>query len=63
MEIQEKKSLKEYSTYKIGGKADYFCVIKQKNDIAEAIDFAKRNRFHFVHRHVSVNTLNAYKSM
>lgn len=43
MEIQEKISLKEYSTFKIGGEADYFCIVKEKKDLTDAIDFAKRN--------------------
>lgn len=43
MEIQEKVALKEYSTYRIGGTAEYFCLIKEKKDLTEAIDFAKRN--------------------
>ncbi len=44
MDIQEKVSLKKYSTFKIGGEAEYFCVVKQKKDLAEAVDFAKINK-------------------
>ncbi len=43
MEIQEKVSLKKYSTFKIGGEAQYFCIVKKKKDLSEAVDFAKRN--------------------
>lgn len=44
MEIQEKISLKKYTTFKIGGEARFFCVAKKIKDLAEAIDFAKRNK-------------------
>lgn len=43
MEIQEKVSLKEHSTYRIGGEAEHFCLIKQRDDLVEVVDFAKRN--------------------
>jgi UDP-N-acetylmuramate dehydrogenase len=43
MEIKEKISLKEYSTFRIGGEAEFFCVVKEQKDLIDAIDFAKRN--------------------
>jgi UDP-N-acetylmuramate dehydrogenase len=37
-------SLKNYTTYKIGGRAKYFFVAKNKEDIIKAIEFAKKNK-------------------
>jgi len=44
MKIQEYVSLKEYSTYVIGGSARYFCDIESDEDAREAIRFANENQ-------------------
>lgn len=43
MEILRNISLKDNSTYKIGGKAVFFCVAEGLNDVIEAIKYAKDN--------------------
>lgn len=40
MTIEENVSLKDLTTFKIGGKARFFCVVKEPQDILAAIDFA-----------------------
>ncbi len=44
MKIQENISLKEYTTFKIGGSARFFCVVKNEDDLIDAINFAKKNK-------------------
>jgi UDP-N-acetylmuramate dehydrogenase len=44
MKIQENVSLKEYTTFKIGGPAKFFCVVKNENDLIEAFNFSKKNK-------------------
>ncbi|MDO8579702.1 MAG: UDP-N-acetylmuramate dehydrogenase [bacterium] len=41
MKFLENVSLAEYTTFKIGGKAKYFCVVKNEEELYEALDFAK----------------------
>lgn len=41
MQIQENISLALYTTFKIGGTAKFFCLIKNEDDINKALDFAK----------------------
>jgi UDP-N-acetylmuramate dehydrogenase len=41
MQIQENISLALYTTFKIGGTAKFFCLIKNEDDIKKALDFAK----------------------
>jgi len=41
MNIQENISLSQYTTFKIGGPAKYFCQIKNEKELLEALDFAK----------------------
>lgn len=41
MKIQEKVLLKDYTTFKIGGPADYFVLAQNVADLQEAIAFAK----------------------
>ena len=43
MKIREGISLKEYSTYAIGGRAGYFCEIENEEGGKEAIEFANDN--------------------
>lgn len=47
MKIQKNISLKNYTTFKIGGSAKYFCVVKDKNDLIEAASFAKKEKLPF----------------
>lgn len=47
MKIQENISLALYTTFKIGGQAKFFCLVKNENEIEEAIDFAKKNSLSF----------------
>ncbi len=41
MNIQENISLSQYTTFKIGGPAKYFCCIKSEQELLDAINFAK----------------------
>jgi UDP-N-acetylmuramate dehydrogenase len=47
MEIKKNVSLKNYSTFKIGGKAKYFSVVKTTEEILKAISFAKERKVPF----------------
>ncbi len=44
MLVQENVWLKEYTTFKIGGPARYFAVIKNIEDLKQAVDFAVQNQ-------------------
>ena len=41
MVIEENVSLREFTTFKVGGKAKYFARLKNKSEVPELIDFAK----------------------
>jgi UDP-N-acetylmuramate dehydrogenase len=41
MIIQENVSLAKYTTFKIGGPAKFFCLVKDEKELVEAADFAK----------------------
>ena len=41
MEIKQNEPLSKHTTFAIGGPAKYFSVAKTKEDVLEAIDFAK----------------------
>jgi len=47
LKIKEKISLKEYTTFKIGGPARYFFVAKSKEDLKNAILWAKKKKLSF----------------
>jgi UDP-N-acetylmuramate dehydrogenase len=47
MEIRKNVSLKNYSTFKIGGKAKYFTIVKTTKEILKAILWAKENKIPF----------------
>ncbi len=47
MEVESNKSLKELTTFRIGGNAKFFCVIKNEHDILEAVEFADGNKIPF----------------
>jgi len=40
MKIQENILLKDFTTFRIGGRAKYFCVVKDEADLKEALIFA-----------------------
>lgn len=44
MKIIENQSLKELTTFKIGGLARYFCIAKNEDELIEAIGFSKKNK-------------------
>jgi len=44
MKILENVSLKELTTFKVGGRACYFCEAKNLTEVAKAVDFAKKNK-------------------
>jgi len=43
MTIRENISLAQYTTFKIGGKARFFCRVRSEDDLLYAINFAKAN--------------------
>ncbi len=45
MDIKESILLKNHTTFKIGGPAKYFCFVKNKEELIEAINFTKENNF------------------
>ena len=47
MIIEKKKSLKEYTTFKIGGPARFFCIVTNKDELIEAINFSKKSKLPF----------------
>lgn len=47
MNIDENVSLKNLTTMKAGGDARYFCIVKNKDDIKKAVNFAKKNNLPF----------------
>lgn len=44
MTIKENVSLKDYTTFRIGGPARYFCVVTNEDELIEAIGFSKKNK-------------------
>jgi len=44
MKFLENILLAEYTTFKIGGKARWFCSVKNESDLIEALDFAHKNK-------------------
>lgn len=48
MEIKEKIKLSDYSTFKTGGDARFFCDASSVEDLKESIDFAQRNNLKFM---------------
>lgn len=47
MIIQAKIPLKEYTSFKVGGDAKYFCVAKTVEDLKEALNFAKEKNIDY----------------
>ena len=44
MNIQKNISLKEFTTFRIGGKAKFFCIVTNEDELIEAIGFSKKNK-------------------
>jgi len=44
MKILENISLAKYTTFKIGGPARFFCVVKDEDELVEAVEFAKAQK-------------------
>jgi len=44
LKIEKNHPLASYTTLKVGGKAEYFTVVKNKEDLLAAINFAKENK-------------------
>lgn len=44
MEIKNKVSLDNYSTFKIGGEAEFFVVVETEAELIEALEWAKENK-------------------
>lgn len=47
MTIQENIPLNKYSTFRIGGQARFFCVVKNEDELIEAIGFSKKKKVPF----------------
>ena len=47
LKIKENEILANHSTFKIGGPAGYFAVVESKDEILEAVGFAKRKNLPF----------------
>jgi UDP-N-acetylmuramate dehydrogenase len=47
MKIQQNISLKEYTTFRIGGLAKFFCIVTNEDELIEAIGFSKKNKIPF----------------
>lgn len=47
MKIQEAVSLKQFTTFKIGGNARYFCLVQSVEEIVQAVAFAKEKKVPF----------------
>ncbi|MFA6294935.1 MAG: UDP-N-acetylmuramate dehydrogenase [Candidatus Paceibacterota bacterium] len=48
MIIQENISLAQYTTFRIGGPARYFCVVTNEDELAEAVTFAKDKKLNIL---------------
>jgi len=47
LEIKKDISLSQYTTFKIGGPAQFFAAVKNINELKEALDYAKNNNLPF----------------
>lgn len=48
MKIQENVPLAQYTTFRIGGPARFFCIVKSEDELMEAVNFAKKNLVPFL---------------
>ncbi len=47
MEIKENVSLKGLTTFRIGGQARYFCAVRNKKELEEAVSFSEKEKIPF----------------
>lgn len=47
MQIEKKVLLKEYTSYKTGGRAEYFAMCYNNDDVRQALDFANSNKLDY----------------
>ncbi len=47
LKINENVLLKNFSTFKIGGMARYFCIVKTKEELTEALNFCQSKKIRF----------------
>lgn len=47
MNIQENITLKEHTTFRIGGPARFFCTVKNEDELIEAVGFSKKKNIPF----------------
>ncbi len=47
MKIEENKSLKEFTTFRIGGNARFFSIISNEKDLLDTLEFIKINKLRF----------------
>jgi len=47
MTIQENVKLAPYTTFKIGGPADFFCSVTSEDDVREAVEYAREKKIPF----------------
>ena len=48
IKVEKNKSLAIYTTLKLGGKAQYFTIVKNKKDLLAAIDYANKNKLQII---------------
>ena len=48
MLVLEKVSLKDYSTMRLGGIADYLCEVETKKDVTDCLSWAQEHKLPFV---------------
>ncbi|MDR3558399.1 MAG: FAD-binding protein, partial [Candidatus Pacebacteria bacterium] len=61
MKILEGRSLKDLTTFRIGGPARFFAVVKNKEDLIEAVDFAQKKSLQICIIGAGSNILVSYK--
>jgi UDP-N-acetylmuramate dehydrogenase len=47
MKIDENITLAPFTTFKIGGPADFFCSVTSEDDVREAVEFSKKKKIPF----------------
>src|SRR3989338_3174836 len=47
MRTKKNVALKNYTTFKIGGPAKYFCIVKTEKDLLQAVKWANKNNLPF----------------
>jgi UDP-N-acetylmuramate dehydrogenase len=47
MDIQKNIPLAQYTTFKIGGPASFFCMVKTEDELLQAVEFARREQIQF----------------